>query len=233
MRLRHLGAALCFALLPTACESGSSSSESAALDTDDQKASYGIGRDMGTSLQPARNHLDMPAFMRGLEDALAERESTISEQELQETLQRFSQTIMAEQQSEQAAMAETNLQAGEAFLAENGAREGVVTTASGLQYEVLREGDGPTPSAEDQVRLHYRGTLIDGTEFDSSHGGDPVVFAVGRVITGFSEGLQVMNVGGQYRLYIPGHLGYGLQGTGGVIGPNQLLIFEIELMGIE
>lgn len=125
-----------------------------------------------------------------------------------------------------------NREAGEAYLAENGAREGVTTTESGLQYEVLEEGDGPSPGPDDQVRIHYRGTLPDGTEFDSSYDGEPVVFGVGGVIPGFSEGLQLMEVGSSYRFVIPSDIAYGPQGSGGVIGPDATLIFEVELFEI-
>jgi FKBP-type peptidyl-prolyl cis-trans isomerase FkpA len=124
-----------------------------------------------------------------------------------------------------------NAIAGEAYLAQNGRKEGVTTTASGLQYEVLRQGDGPRPTANQQVRLHYRGTLIDGTEFDSSYGGEPAVFSTGGLIRGFSEALLLMPVGSQYRVVIPSDIAYGPTG-GGPIGPNETLIFEIELLGI-
>jgi FKBP-type peptidyl-prolyl cis-trans isomerase len=146
---------------------------------------------------------------------------------------RFNTMIREEMQAERTAEAEANQAAGEAFLAENAEAESVTITESGLQYEVLREGDGPSPESGQQVRLHYRGTLPDGTEFDASYGGDPAVFSVDGVIPGFTEALKLMNVGSHYRVVMPSDLAYGAQGSGGDIGPNQTLIFEIELLGIE
>jgi FKBP-type peptidyl-prolyl cis-trans isomerase len=230
MQLRQTGALLAATLLLAACGSDYSS---ASLDTDDQKASYGIGQDFGRNLKPAKSRLDVPAFIRGLEDALNDRDAAVAQEELQVALEAFNAAVMAEQQAEHEAAAANNLAEGEAYLAENGAKDGVVTTASGLQYEVLREGDGVKPAAEDRVSIHYKGTLIDGTQFDSSYDrNEPAVFGVSGVIAGFSEALQLMSVGSHFRVVIPGDLGYGPQGTQGDIGPNATLIFEIELLEI-
>lgn len=229
MRLRHPVALLGAALMISACGGTSS----ASLDTDDQKASYGIGLDMGRSLQPAKGRLDIPAFLKGIEDAMAGVDPALGEEEIQTALQAFSSSIMASAQEERAALAAANTAAGEAYLAENGAREGVITTESGLQYEVLREGSGAKPTADQQVRLHYRGTLTDGTVFDSSYDrGEPAVFPVGGLIAGFTEALQLMSVGSHFRVVIPGELGYGGNGAGEDIGPNATLVFEIELLEI-
>jgi FKBP-type peptidyl-prolyl cis-trans isomerase FkpA/FKBP-type peptidyl-prolyl cis-trans isomerase FklB len=230
MRIRHSAAFLGAALLLSAC--GGTGSSNAALDTDDQKASYGIGLDMGRSLAPAQGRLDMAAFSKGIEDAMAGAEPALTQEVIQAALQAFSQSIMEAQQAEQAAAGEKNKAEGEAYLAENGARDGVTTTESGLQYEVLTQGDGPMPTAEDRVRVHYRGTLVDGTEFDSSLGGEPAEFGVGGVISGFGEALQLMPVGSKYRFVIPSDLAYGPGGSGGGIGPNATLVFELELLGI-
>ena len=151
---------------------------------------------------------------------------------VQAALQAFSQSIMAAQQLDRDQLGAKNLVDGEAYLKENGAREGVTTTASGLQYEVLRAGDGQRPATDQQVRLHYKGTLIDGTEFDSSYDTEPVVFPVGGLIPGFTEVLQLMTVGSHYRVVIPSAIGYGPEGTGADIPPNATLIFEVELLGI-
>jgi FKBP-type peptidyl-prolyl cis-trans isomerase len=229
MMNRFLTAALAVTL------AGCQSTESATveLETDQQKASYGVGLGMGRQLQPAADHIDMAALRAGVEDALAEREQRVSDEDLQTAMQAFNQTIQAEMMAEAEAEGQANAAEGEAFLAENGAREGVVTTDSGLQYEVLREGDGASPGPDDRVTIHYRGTLIDGTEFDSSYErGSPSTFGVGGVIPGFSEGLQLMSVGSQYKFYIPGDIGYGLQGSAPDIGPNATLIFEVELIEI-
>jgi FKBP-type peptidyl-prolyl cis-trans isomerase len=230
MRLRN-GAALvgAAAILATCSAAGGD----AALDTDDQKASYAIGLQTGQNLQDAASRLDMDAFIQGVRDAMAEADPALSQEELTAAMQAFGQSIQEEIEKERTAMAESNMAEGEAYLAENGAKDGVVTTESGLQYEVLEAGDGERPSADATVTIHYRGTLIDGTEFDSSYErGQPATFPVGGVIAGFSEALQLMPVGSKYRITIPGELAYGPQGAGRDIGPNATLIFELELLEI-
>lgn len=229
MRIRQPLVLLGGALLLSACSGGKAP---ATFETDDQKASYGIGLDMGRSLAPAKGRLDMPAFLKGVEDALAGAEPALADSVVQAAIQNFSKSIMEAQQAERATAADKNKADGEKYLAENGAKQGVTTTASGLQYEVLTEGTGPKPTAEQQVRLHYRGTLIDGKEFDSSYGKDPVVFPVSGLIPGFSEALQLMNVGSKFRVVIPGDIAYGPSGAGEDIGPNATLVFEIELLEI-
>ena len=217
------------AVLLAACGSGKAP---ATLDTDDQKASYGIGLDMGRSLAPAKGRLDMPAFLKGVEDALAGAEPALADSVVQAAIQAFSKSIMEAQQKERTDLADKNNAEGEKYLADNGAKPGVTTTASGLQYEVLTEGTGPKPTPEQQVRVHYKGTLLDGKEFDSSYGKEPVVFPVSGLIPGFSEALQLMNVGSKFRVVIPGDIAYGPSGAGPDIGPNATLIFEIELIEI-
>jgi FKBP-type peptidyl-prolyl cis-trans isomerase len=224
-------AALLLATTTWACAGGAPSPETAALDTNDQKAAYGIGMNMGTQLRAANERLDRAAFMRGFEDGLQGNDSSVPETEVQAALMEFGSQMEAEEAALRAREGEENAAAGAAYLAQNGAKPGVTTTASGLQYEVLRAGDGERPTAASTVRLHYRGTLVDGTEFDTSYGGEPAVFGVGGVIPGFAEGLQLMPVGSQYRLVIPSDIAYGESGTG-PIGPNSTLIFEIELLEI-
>jgi FKBP-type peptidyl-prolyl cis-trans isomerase len=214
----------------SACQSQTGS---ASFDTDDQKASYGIGIQMGSQLVPAGSHLDMDAFVAGIRDGKDGKEPAVAEEEIQAALQALNEAIRSEEAERIAVEGEANAAAGEAFLAENAFKDGVTVTESGLQYEVLREGDGPSPGPEDQVSINYKGTLIDGTQFDSSYDrGQPAVFGVGGVIPGFSEGLQLMTVGSQYRFFIPSDIGYGPSGTGGAIGPNATLIFEVELLEI-
>lgn len=217
-------------LATVGCQAGG---ESVSLDTDDQKASYAIGLNVGGSLEQVSDHIDRAALRKGIEDALSGADPDLSSEEVEAVMRDFQTRMQEEMQREQAEMAETNRTEGESYLAENAQREGVETTASGLQYEVLRAGDGPSPGADDVVTLHYKGTLIDGTQFDSSYDrGAPATFSVNQVIPGFSEGLQLMEVGSQYRLYIPGDLGYGEQGSGPLIQPNATLIFEVELLEI-
>jgi FKBP-type peptidyl-prolyl cis-trans isomerase len=220
-------------LIHPACQGGHESAQNAPLETDGQKASYAVGLQLGSQIAPAKDHLSMDAFLRGVQDALAERDPAIEPDSMQAVMGRFSAMIQEEQQAEMAAAAERNEQEGEAYLTTNGAKEGVTTTESGLQYEVLREGTGARPGPDDQVTIHYKGTLIDGTTFDSSYDrGEPATFGVTGVIPGFSEALQLMMVGSQYRFVIPGEIAYGPQGSGGTIPPNATLIFEIELLEI-
>ena len=197
------------------------------LEPDAQKASYGIGFNIGRRLAGFEEHVDMAAVMKGVTDALSEREAALTEEEMAAAMAALDGTI-------QAAARERGMAEGEEFLERNAAREGVIVTGSGLQYEVLREGDGASPGTGQRAVVHYRGTLPDGTEFDSSYGdGRPASFDMDRVVTGFSEALGLMKVGGHMRVVIPSGIAYGEEGNPPVIGPNQVLIFEIELLGIE
>lgn len=233
MIVRRPSALVCAVFVLGACSNaGGTSYENAPLDSNDQKASYAIGLNVGGQLADTRDRLDREAFLRGVDDALRANDPAVPREELQTVLQSFGEEIQAEAAAARAAAAEENSAAGEAFLAENAARDGVTVTESGLQYEVLREGDGATPTAEDRVRLHYRGTLPDGTEFDSSYDGDPVTFNAGGLITGFTEALLMMQEGAHWRIVIPSNLAYGPSGSGPVIGPNQTLVFEIELFEV-
>ena len=161
-----------------------------SLDTEDQKASYGIGLQMGSQLGPAESHMDLDAFMAGVRDGMAGEAPALSQEEIQAALQTLNTTVQAEETERRTAAAETNATEGEAFLAENAAKEGVTVTESGLQYEILREGEGARPDSEDRVTIHYKGTLLDGTQFDSSYDrGEPATFGVNGVIPGFSDGI--------------------------------------------
>ena len=199
----------------------------AALETDAQKASYGIGLNIGRSLVDIEEHVDMAALLKGVTDVLAEAEPALTPDEIQAAMTAFNEMIREEARERGAAE-------GEAFMAEHASRDGVIITESGLQYEVLREGDGTSPGSGGLATVHYRGTLPDGTEFDSSYGdGEPATFAVDEVVPGFSEALRLLKVGGHIRVVIPSDLAYGPDGGPPPIGPNQVLIFEIELLGIE
>ncbi len=230
MRFRFNWTAIFAVTTLAACQGGS-----ASLETDDEIASYGFGLDIGRSLEPTVTHLDRGALIRGIEDVLDGLDPAISDELLAEVTQRVGTLIREEQAAEFEAMTETNRVAGEEYLASNAEEDNVTVTASGLQYEVILEGEAgaarPTPA--NQVTLHYRGTLIDGSEFDSSYSrGQPATFPVTGVIPGFSEGLQLMTVGSHYRFVIPAELAYGPQGAGSDIGPNATLIFEIELLEV-
>lgn len=193
------------------------------------KASYGIGLQMGQQLKEVFNGVSLQAALAGIEDAFHGRAEQLSPEDINQAFNVIQQQINAEKNAQSKQLAA----AGTAFLAENAKREGVVVTASGLQYEVIQQGSGAVPTARSTVRTHYRGTLLDGTEFDSSYSrNDPTEFPVGGVIAGWTEALQLMPVGSKWKLFIPYNLAYGERGAGGAIGPYQALIFEIELLDI-
>jgi len=204
-----------------------------ALTTPEQRLSYGIALGLGQRMRLDGMALDVNAFQMGLSDGLNDATPRLTQQEIQAEMQAYQEKAAAEHEAAQAALGEANAAAAAAYLAENGAREGVVTTESGLQYEILTEGTGPKPGPEDTVQVHYVGTLVDGTTFDSSvDRGEPVTFGVGQVIPGWTEALQLMPVGSKWKLAIPADLAYGSGGAGRVIGPNAALIFEVELLSI-
>ena len=203
------------------------------LETSAQRLSYGIAYGLGERMAADALEVDVNAFTAGLRDGLAKQQPRLTQEEIQAEMQAYQQKMMEQQQAQQEALATSNQAAADAFLAENGAREGVVTTESGLQYEVLEAGEGARPGPEDQVEVHYAGTLLDGTEFDSSHKrGQTVTFGVGQVIPGWTEALQLMPVGSKYKLYIPPALAYGAGGAGQLIGPNAALGVEVVLVSI-
>lgn len=198
-----------------------------------QRLSYGIAYGLGQRMAADGVPMDVPAFSAGLQDALEGAEPRMTEEEIQQEMMAYQERAMEEQQALAAAAAEANQAAAEAFLAENATREGVVVTESGLQYEVVEAGEGASPGPEDTVEVHYRGTLVDGTEFDSSYKrGETVSFGVGQVIAGWTEALQLMSPGAKWNLYIPADLAYGPGGAGNMIGPNAALVFEVELIDI-
>lgn len=202
---------------------------SISLKTTEEKASYGVGLQMGEQLKGMFKGASIDAAIAGIQDAFNGNELQLQGEEINDAFK----VIQEQVQKEQAAEAGEKAGEGEAFLAENAKKDGITVTSSGLQYEVITQGEGETPSASATVRTHYRGTLIDGTEFDSSYGrGQPAEFPVGGVIAGWTEALQLMPVGSKWKLYIPYQLAYGERGAGGAIGPYQALVFEIELLAI-
>jgi len=195
-----------------------------------EKMSYIIGMDIGNNLKRQSIDIEPASLAKGIKDALAGGKPLLTEQEIQETMGIFQKDMMAKQQE----MGNKNKKEGEAFLNENKKKEGVKTLPSGLQYRVIKEGTGKKPKLADSVTAHYRGTLIDGTEFDSSYKrGQPASFSVSRVIPGWTEALQLMGEGAKWQLFIPSNLAYGEQGAGAVIGPNATLIFEVELISVQ
>ncbi len=228
---RKVFAVMTMASVLAACD-GAKESGNVALDSEMQKVSYSFGVDLGKRIGE-NMELDVAAFSAGVSAGIDGGETALSEEEMMTVLQNYQQQKMAEMQAEAGEQAEKNKQESEAFLAENTAKEGVVTLESGLQYKVLEAGDGEKPAADDVVEVHYRGTLIDGTEFDSSYArGESITFPVNGVIEGWTEALQLMPVGSKWELYIPSDLAYGPGGTQGAIGPNQALIFEVELLSL-
>lgn len=225
---RPYSMALASAWLLTAC----GPAEVKTLDNDDQRASYAIGMDIGTNLKEVSEIIDVPALMQGLSDAIADDSLLLSPADAQTALQEFGARAQAVAGQARSRVGDENRAAGEAFLATNGQRDGVTTTSSGLQYEIITETAGPKPSPADQVRVHYAGTFTDGTPFESTYdSGRPAEFAVGGVISGWTEALQLMSVGSKYRLFIPGDLAYGESGSRSM-EPNKTLIFEVELLEI-
>jgi FKBP-type peptidyl-prolyl cis-trans isomerase len=203
------------------------------LDSSEKRLSYAIAYGLGERLKADGVPVDVAAFSEGMRHGLEGAEPELTQEEMGGEMQAFQSQQGAERQAREAAAAESNLAAGAAFLAENAGKEGVTVTGSGLQYKVLQAGDGPVPTPEDTVEVHYRGTLIDGTEFDSSYKrGSTVTFGVTQVIGGWTEALQLMPVGSKWELFIPAELAYGAAGAGPVIGPNSTLVFEVELVGI-
>tara|TARA_B110000305_G_C19258688_1_gene548427 strand:- start:60 stop:677 length:618 start_codon:yes stop_codon:yes gene_type:complete len=198
--------------------------------TIDEQASYGIGRQVGEQLasQPFEG-MSPKAVVAGIADVLEGNESQVSEADIKAAIDDLNQRMMKQQKQETGSQAAE----GEQFLTENARRDEVTVTRTGLQYEVIEFGEGESPSSDSTVKVHYHGTLIDGTVFDSSvNRGEPIEFNVGGVITGWTEALQLMKIGDKWKLFIPYQLAYGENGAGGVIGPFQALIFEVELLGI-
>ncbi|HKD84770.1 MAG TPA: FKBP-type peptidyl-prolyl cis-trans isomerase N-terminal domain-containing protein [Terriglobales bacterium] len=206
----------------------------AALPTQKDKLSYAIGMNIGKGLHKDSIDVDPNMIMRGLKDGMAGGTTLMTDEQAQAAITELRTQMMAKMAAEHQKEAEANKKEGEAFLAANKTKPGVVTLPSGLQYKVLKDGTGPKPAATDQVKCNYRGTLVNGTEFDSSaKHGEPITFPVNGVIKGWTEALQLMPVGSKWQLYVPADLAYGERGAGDVIPPNSTLIFDVELLAIE
>ncbi len=208
--------------------------EKGAPKTQKDRVSYVIGVDIGTNLKKHSIDVNPDLLFKGIKDGLSGDKLMMSDQEIKETIAAFQKEIQAKQEELSKKMGEKNKKEGEAFLAENKKKDGVVTLPSGLQYKILKKGSGKKPKLTDTVTTHYKGTLIDGTEFDSSYRrNQPVSFPVNGVIAGWTEALQLMEEGAKWQLFIPPHLAYGERGAGPRIGPNATLIFEVELLSIQ
>jgi FKBP-type peptidyl-prolyl cis-trans isomerase FklB len=204
------------------------------LKTQKEKLSYSIGVDIGSNLKRQQLDVDGALLAQGLKDSLADGKLLLGEQEMKETITAFQKEMMAKNAERMKKLGETNKKDGDAFLAQNKKKPGVVSLPSGLQYKVIKEGTGKVPKATDTVTVHYRGTLVDGTEFDSSFKrGEPATLQVNGVIPGWTEALQKMKTGAKWQLVIPSNLGYGERGAGNMIGPNATLIFDVELVSIK
>lgn len=198
-----------------------------------EKVSYCLGLETGRNLQRQFNDMDVELLRKGFEDAIANNNPKLNQEEIQSIMQALRNQVETQQRQFYAKLSEQNRQEGETYLENNKAQEGVVTLKSGLQYKVLTAGTGPKPTPADVVSVHYRGSFINGTIFDSSYErGKPQVFPLNRVIPGWSEALQHMHVGDKWQIVVPHYLAYGEAGFGNEIGPNTTLVFEMELLGI-
>jgi FKBP-type peptidyl-prolyl cis-trans isomerase FklB len=208
--------------------------EQTSLKSQRDKVSYIIGLDIGTNMKARSVDVDPDILARGLKDGLAGNKPAMEADDIHETMKVFKEEMAKKQEEETKKLAEKDKKEGEEFLAENKTKEGVKTLPSGLQYKVITEGTGKTPKATDTVTVNYRGTLIDGQEFDSSYKrGQPATFPVNGVIKGWTEALQLMKEGSKWQLFIPPDLAYGEKGAGNVIGPNATLIFDVELISVK
>jgi FKBP-type peptidyl-prolyl cis-trans isomerase FklB len=208
--------------------------EAPAFKSQKEKLSYSLGMDLGNQLHKQSVEIDADLFIQGLKDALSGGKTLLTEAEARAAINELQNELRKKQLEAAKAEADKNAKEGEAFLAANKAKEGVVTLESGLQYKILKAGDGPKPTLEDTVVCNYSGTLIDGAEFDSSYKrNQPATFAVKGVIKGWTEALQLMPVGSKWQLFVPASLAYGPRSVGTLVRPNSTLIFEIELLSIK
>jgi FKBP-type peptidyl-prolyl cis-trans isomerase FklB len=219
----------------TGAAAGAKTQAPLTLNTQKDKASYAIGMNIGKNLKKDSVEVDPAVLYRALKDAYTGSKLLLTDEEAKTALTVLQTEVRAKEEAKTKAAAVENKKTGEAFLAANKAKEGVVTLPSGLQYKIIKAGDGPKPTAEDTVLCHYRGALVDNTEFDSSYKrGEPLKIPVGGVIKGWTEAIQLMPVGSKWQLFIPSDLAYGERGApGSPIGPNSTLVFEVELISIE
>jgi FKBP-type peptidyl-prolyl cis-trans isomerase FklB len=228
---RRLAMGMCAAV---ALSGAAFAADAPELKNDKEKISYSIGMGIAGDLKRGSVDVDTDLLIKGLKDSYGGGKTILSEDEARKTIADFQKTLMAKQAETMHKLAEKNKGEGEKFLAENGKKEGVKTLPSGLQYKEITPGKGKSPKTTDTVTTHYKGTLIDGTEFDSSYKrGEPVSFPVSGVIAGWTEALQLMKEGAKWQLFVPSNLAYGELGAGRVVGPSATLIFEVELISVE
>ena len=229
-----IGIFIVLLMIAISCTSSEKVVETPQLTDYMDTVSYSVGVDIGKSFRLQEMDINPDVMARGLSDAFSDKETALTDEEIQSTLINFRQEFqqkqreIAQRKAQEAAITE------ESYLAESASKEGVVSLPSGLQYKVITPGDGPSPLTTDKVKVHYKGSLADGTIFDSSYDrGQPTSFTVSGVIKGWTEALLLMQVGSKWELTIPSKLGYGARGSGGKIPPNSTLLFEVELLGIE
>jgi FKBP-type peptidyl-prolyl cis-trans isomerase FklB len=228
MKHTALALALCLALPALAAD------PAPKLNTDAQKAAYSIGFNFGSSLTKEVPDIDAEALQRGLQDALKKKQPALTPEQQAEVMNKFQQTVMAQKQARMEASEKKNTEAAAKFMADNAKKPGVTALPSGLQYQVIASGKGATPKANDRVKVHYQGTLLNGEVFDSSiKRGEPATFQVDQVIPGWTQALQKMKVGDKWKLFIPPELGYGKRGAGAKIEPGMALVFEVELLEVQ
>jgi FKBP-type peptidyl-prolyl cis-trans isomerase FklB len=228
---RRIAMAMCAAV---ALSGAAFAADAPELKTDKEKISYSIGMNLGGSLKRDSIEVDPDMLAKGLKDSYGGGKTLLTEDQARQAIEGFQKTLMAKQAETMQKLSEKNKADGEKFLAENAKKEGVKTLPSGLQYKEIAPGTGKSPKTTDTVTTHYKGTLIDGTEFDSSYKrGEPVSFPVSGVIAGWTEALQLMKEGAKWQLFVPPSLAYGERGAGREIGPNATLIFEVELISIQ
>ena len=228
---RRIAMAMCVAV---ALSGAAFAADTPELKTDKEKISYSIGMEIGGNLKRGSVEVDPDLLAKGLKDSYGGGKTILTEDQARQAIADFQKTLMAKQAETMQKLSEKNKADGEKFLAENGKKEGVKTLPSGLQYKEITPGKGKSPKSTDTVTTHYKGTLIDGTEFDSSHKrGEPATFPVSGVISGWTEALQLMKEGAKWQLFVPSNLAYGERGAGREIGPNATLIFEVELISVK
>lgn len=233
MKGRILGVVLAVVLVLMAAGCGAGEKK---IELNDQKAkvSYGIGMSLGTDFKAQGIEIDPDVMAQAIKDVTTGGKTLMTEEEVRKVITDFQKEVVAKQEAKAKEGGNKNLKDGETFLAENSKKEGIVTLPSGLQYKVEKKGAGKKPGPSDSVTVHYKGTLIDGTEFDSSYKrGEPVSFPVGGVIPGWTEALQLMEEGSKWQLFIPAKLAYGERGAGAQIGPNSTLVFDVELLKVK